>query len=321
MLRFLPVLMALTAGDAAVDWRKDYDAAGAEARKTGRLLLLHFSLADRPVCRTMDEETFGNADVVQALRDRFVSVRADIEAQPKLFEETIGGRGGLASCVLDADGDVISARNGYAGPEEFLRFLEKAVAGRVRIQAAHRALAASPDSAPGLLALAEAYRESDSLRRAEAAYLRALERSSGRDDAGSKATAAACHERMARLKVMRGKNLEARRHLEEARRLDPEGRSAPRERLLLTEGLTLAVERRHAEAARVLQEALDRYPAGEEGDHLHYALGFVLHQEGRDKAALEALESIAARYPRSTWLAAAREQIDHIRNPQPDHVH
>jgi tetratricopeptide (TPR) repeat protein len=316
----LALLLSLSPPDG-VDWFKDYEIARTEARKHNRLILLHFFLAGRPVCKTMDEETFAKAEVLQALGDRYIAVRADIEVNSKLFEATIGGRGGLASCVVDATGDVLSARNGYAGPEEFVRFLEKAATGCGRIQAARELLRAGP-AAPGLLlALGEAYRENDSLRRAEECYARALESAEMGGEPGEKRASAKCHERMARFRVQRGKNLEARRHLESARKLDPEGLSAEKDRLQLTEGLILAVERRHAEAAKVLREGLRLYPGSDEVDHMSYALGFVLHQDSQDKPALEALESVVRLYPRSSWVAAAREQIEHIRNPQPDHVH
>ncbi|MBI3854951.1 MAG: thioredoxin family protein [Planctomycetes bacterium] len=312
-LGLLPVVSA----DVGVDWRKDYDTARAEAREKGRLILLHFTLAGRPLCKTMDEETFADAGVARAARERFVSVRVDAEAKPELFEATIGGRGGLASCVVDAGGDVISALHGYAGSKAFLLFLERAEAGLAAVKSAREALARSPNDAALLHGLGEAYRSADSLRRAEECYRQALEQAKP----GQEGAAAASHERLARLRVMRGKNLEARKHLEEARRLDPEGRTSAADRLLLTEGLTLAVERKHREAARVLEEALKRFPSSGEADHMTFALGFVLHQDGQDKPALEALEGAAKRFPESSWLPAIREQIEHIRNPRPDHTH
>jgi tetratricopeptide (TPR) repeat protein len=120
---------------------------------------------------------------------------------------------------------------------------------------------------------------------------------------------------------MRGRNLEARTHLEAARKLDPEAKSTAADRLLLTEGLILAVERRHPEAAALLRDGLKRHSSSAEADHMLYALGFVLHQASQDSQALEVLEEAARRYPASAWLPAVREQIEHIKNPQPDHTH
>jgi tetratricopeptide (TPR) repeat protein len=300
---------------SGIDWRTDYDRARLEAREAGRRIVLHFTLPGRPICRAMDEETFGNPDVARRIRETFIGVRLDVEAKPELFEAAIGSRGVLATCVTDADGDVISELRGYAGPQAFLRFLEKAERGAVEIKAARERLAARPEDPALLYALGEAYRDSDSPRRADECYQKAIARG------GASPAVAASHERLARFRVMRGKNLEARSHLDAARKLDPEGKAAAPDRLLLTEGLILAVERRHAEAAAVLRDALKRYPASGEADHALYALGFVLHQANQDKPALEALEDAARRFPESPWLPAVKEQIDHIKNPQPDHTH
>jgi tetratricopeptide (TPR) repeat protein len=279
------------------------------------LLLLHFHMAGRPVCKAMDDETFANADVARAARERFVSVRVDVDSHPKLFESTIGGRGGLATCVLDGQGDVLSALHGFAGPQPFLRFLQRAEAAAGAVKGARDAMAAAPDDPAKIHALAELYRAADSLRRADECYRKVVELHP------ASAVAAACHERLARLRVMRGKNVDARTHLAEARRLDPDGRAAPPDRLLLTEGLALAVERKHAEAARVLEQALRSHPSSPEADHMLYALGFVLHQDRQDKPAMAAFERALREHPQSTWLPAVREQIEHIRNPQPDHEH
>lgn len=300
--------------DVGIDWRKDYETARAEAREKGRLVLLHFYSSGRPLAKTMDDETFAQPDIARAIVDRFVGVRVDIDASPALFESTIGGKGGLATCVVDDGGDVISALHGFAAPLQFLQFLMRAEAGYPAIKAAREAAAKAPSDPSALHRLGEAYRAADSLRRAEECYRQVVELGDGRE-------AALSHERLARLRIMRGKNLEARKHLQEARRLDPEGKWGGADRLMLTEGLTLAVERKHVEAARVLREALRLHPASEETDHVMYALGFVLHQDGQDKPALEVLESARQRFPSSSWAGAMKEQIEHIRNPQPDHTH
>jgi hypothetical protein len=131
-----------------IDWRKDYESARAEAREKGRLILLHFYLEGRPVCKTMAEETFGHADVARAAREKFVSVRVDVDARPELFEATIGGRGGLATCVVDGEGDVVSALHGFAAPAAFLRFLERAETSSVAVKSAREAAAKARPTGP-----------------------------------------------------------------------------------------------------------------------------------------------------------------------------
>src|SRR5262249_29577679 len=105
--------------------------------------------------------------------------------------------------------------------------------------------------------------------------------------------------------------------LEAYRKLDPTGLLPWTDRILLTEGLTFAVERKHKDAARVLQEALRRFPPSDEAGPLVFALGVVLPQDGQDKPALETLEAALKRFPASSWVAPIKEQIDHIRNPNP----
>jgi len=303
--------------DVGISWRSDYDAARKEARDKGRLVLVHFFLAGRPVCKMMEDETLAHAEVARVANEKFVCVRIDVDAKPDLFDATIGGRGGLATCVVDPDGDVVSALHGFAGPEPFRRFLESADRGYPGLAAAREDSARAPGDLTKLHALGEAYRKLESLRRAEACYRKVVEAGA----AAPPRVLASCHERLARFRVMRGKNLEARKHLEAYRALDPQGSLPWTDRILLTEGLTLAVERKHQDAARVLQEALRRFPSSEEADHLTFALGFVLHQDGQDKPALEALEAGVKRFPDSFWIPAMKEQIEHIRNPQPDHTH
>lgn len=303
-----------------IEWRVDVDSARLEARKAGRLLLVYFHLLDRPLCRTMEEEVLSKPEAAQAVGDRFVAVRADIDVHGALLESILGHRAGLATGVLDTDGDVVSARKGYVALPDFVKFLDRAAAGAPRIREA-RAAAAQGRTAGRVLALAEEYRACDSVRRAEQSYLEALEAAGSPIEAPVRGAAAACHDRLARIRIAQGRNLEARKHLEQARALDPEGRSARKDRLLLTEGLTLAVERRHAEAARVLKECVEGQADDEEADHAVYALGFVLHQSNRDAEALRVFEDGLKRFPRSTWAAAMKEQIGHIKNPQPDHTH
>src|SRR5258708_257467 len=185
---------------SGIDWRTDYDAARIEAREKGRRIVLHFFMTGRPICRAMDEETFGQAEVARVVRDRFIGVRMDVEARPDLFEAAIGSRGVLATCVMDGDGDVLSELRGFAGPQAFLQFLAKAESAYSAVKAAREALAAAPADAVRNYALAEAYREADSPRRAEECYRKVL--------AGTSAppALAASHQQLPRPKWMRGRN-------------------------------------------------------------------------------------------------------------------
>jgi tetratricopeptide (TPR) repeat protein len=285
-----------------VAWGRDIEAALAEAKRADKLLVLHFQLEGRPLCKAMTEETFADADVKRRL-SAFVPVFVDMAARPELFDRTVGGKGALGTAVVDAALDPVSVLPGYAGAADFLRFLDAAQKGYPRLKEAR----AKAVDAPGLHALGDVYRDLESPRRAEACWREASGRGHG-----------ASHERLARALVLRGKNLEARAQLEAFRKA---GLDAGRDRAGLTEGMILALERRHAEAVRVLDDALRSHPASEEADQMLLALGFVRHQLGEDARAIEMLESLLARFPSSPWAPEAKARIGHIRNPPPDHEH
>src|SRR5881396_2936506 len=124
------------AAETGIAWRRDYGAALVEAQKQGRLLVVHFWLEGRPLVQAMNAETFAHPEVVKLSDERFVNVKVNIAARPELFEKIVGGSGGLATCILDAEGDVVSALPGYADAPAYLQFLMKAEKGYGRLKAA-----------------------------------------------------------------------------------------------------------------------------------------------------------------------------------------
>ncbi len=294
-----------------IAWRQDYEAGLAEARASGRRVVVHFQVRGRPAGQAMAEETFAHAEVVRR-SSAFLCVWVDIDRKPELFDALLGGKGALGTCVVDGEGDVVSALPGYAGPNEYVRFLDRAEKGYAGLRAAREKAQGGPEA---MLALAEAYRELESPRRAEDCYRKVIEAG------GTGTSAAVAHERLARYRVMRGRNVEARRHVAEYRRLDPENRAGRADRILLTEGLAFYVERKFDECRRTIEEALAKHPASPEADHMMLSLGVVLHESGDDKRAMPILEEMLRKFPDSPWAPEARLRIEHIKNPPPDHTH
>ncbi|HYE99306.1 MAG TPA: tetratricopeptide repeat protein, partial [Planctomycetota bacterium] len=184
---------------------------------------------------------------------------------------------------------------------------DRAEKGTERLRAAREAAAKGPSER---LALGDVYAELDSPARAEACW---------REAAGAGgATGGRAHGRLARLMVRRGRNVEARAHLAEARRLDPDGEA---DRRALTEAMALVLERKGAEARGLLEGALTRWPDGPEADQMHLALGHVRHELGDDRGAIAALQEALRRWPSSPWTPAIRQRLDHVRNPPADHEH
>jgi tetratricopeptide (TPR) repeat protein len=311
----LGLILAGAAAQEGIPWRGDYESALAEARASGKLLLVHFRAEGRPLAVSMNEGTFRDARVARRAAEGFVCVRVEIAARPHLFREAVGTAGGLATCVFDGEGDVIAVLPGFADAETFLRFLGRAGEGYPRLKAARDEAERRPAEARPRLTLGEAYESLGSLRRAEACFRKVLEMAPGLPEA------AAAHERLARLAVQRGRNLEAREHLAEYRRRDPEGKGGRADRALLTEALILSLERRPAEAARRAEEALAAHPASLEADRLLLVAGWSWHEAGEDARAIAHLEGLRRRFPDSPWSARAAERLEHIRNPAHGHEH
>ncbi len=309
------------AAETGIAWRRDYGAALVEAQKQRRLLVVHFWLEGRPLVQAMSAETFAHPEVVKLSNDMFINVKVDINGRPELFEKAVGGRGGLATCILDAGGDVVSVLPGYADAPAYLQFLTKAERGYGKLKAARAAARKSPKEAGALCGLAETYEELGSPRRAEQEFENVIRLGSQRPAGEAGKFVCLSHERVARLLALRGKNLDARKHVAAYRRADPDNRLGRLDRILLTEALIFWIERRFSDSIRALEEGMQRFPSSAERDRMLLAMGVVLHESGNDPKALEALVKLIKEYPVSPILSQAREQIVHIKNPPPDHQH
>jgi tetratricopeptide (TPR) repeat protein len=304
-------------------WKVDYDDALAQAGKQRRLLVVHFWLGGRPLVKSMNDETFTHPEVTRISNAGFVNLKVDIASRPDLFERTVEGRGGLATCVLDASGDVVSVLHGYADPQTYLRFLRKAESGYPKLKVAREAASRRPGDLAALQLLAETYLELGSSRRAEECLQKLLHQAlkGNQPGASQKKLAAYAHERVARLRALRGKNREAALHVLEYRKLDPGTRFGRHDRVLLTEALIAWIERRLRDALLKLEEGLEKFPGSQERDQMLLAMGVVLHESGSDAAALQVLEKLLREYPSSQSIEQAKDQISHIKNPPLDHTH
>ena len=317
------VVMSHSFAADRIAWIKDYETALAQAKRQGKLIVAHFWLEGRPLHKAMDEETFSNPEVVKFSNERFLNVKINIGARPELFEKTMGGRGGLGTCVLDGSGDVVSSLPGYADSSTYLAFLRRADRGHAKLKIARAAAAKSPRNPAVLITLAETYEALGSPRRSEELYGKVLglgERGKGMPEPLARYVATA-HERLARFRALRGRNLEATHHVGEYRKVDRDNRFRRLDRILLTEALVAWMERRFTASIRILEDALARYPASQERDHMLLALGTVIHEGGEDQRALEILLKLIKDYPQSPTIVQAREQIAHIKNPPLDHQH
>lgn len=129
------LLMALAApaarpappGAAAVSWRPWSPAAFDQARAQGKPVFLYLEAVWCHWCHVMQKTTLRDPDVVRLLADRFVTIKADHDAEPML-----AGRyrdwGWPALVFYAPDGTEIVKRRGHIEPADFARLLRAIVA-------------------------------------------------------------------------------------------------------------------------------------------------------------------------------------------------
>jgi uncharacterized protein len=116
-----------------IAWRPWGDAAFAEARSSGKPILLSLSAVWCHWCHVMDETTYSNADVISTVNDGFVPVRVDNDRRPDINRRYNMG-GWPSTGFLTAEGEVITGAT-YVPPHAML----DALARVSEFYAAHRA--------------------------------------------------------------------------------------------------------------------------------------------------------------------------------------
>lgn len=300
--------------EGATSWSDDYAAARIAARRRHRLVLMQFCVEERPLCGRVRQETETDPALTRAIAGRFLGVWMDARREAALFQRLTGEHGAMATCIVDADEDVVTLWSGFADGDVYRDLLDRAWAGFPALVRARRLALRDPDDLASAFRLAEAYGGLDSPRRARQTYERVVELAVS-CPARSAPVAAAAHERLARLDVARGRNLEARGHLETAARLDRTRRLVPLDRLALSEALILFTERRLVEARDRLVGLLQGWPESSERPQALFTLGLLQHELRDDAGALATLAEVRDGAAPARWRSAAVQQIAHINDP------
>lgn len=122
--------------DAATDgiqWFK-YDQGVAKAKAEGKPIVIDFYTDWCGYCKKMDRSTFKDPQVIAFLRDNFVTVRVNGEAQTmvshegeqmseRMLTQTYGVRGFPTFWFLDSEGKRIGPAPGFKPTETFLPLL------------------------------------------------------------------------------------------------------------------------------------------------------------------------------------------------------
>lgn len=119
-------------GTSARGWMTDPQAAYAEARTTGRPLLIEFTAKSCPPCIVMEQTTFRNAAVLHALRHDVVPLRLDMTFptdERLALADRYGVVGWPAILLATPDGDIfpdLSMIGKIIAPEQLLAHIAKA---------------------------------------------------------------------------------------------------------------------------------------------------------------------------------------------------
>lgn len=301
--RLLALAVALSCAGCrtAVAWRADTVAAITEARARGQELVVFFALPGRELSDRMQQQL--DAPSVQAaLADGdFAATIADGVLRKNLYQAWIGFGEGMGTAVLGTDGVCHAARPGPQDPDELAAWLRLCARSRPALAAARAAVTGERPEPLAQHTLGCLYLQLGCTRLAEPLLL----------DAATAGVADARH-RLARLYALDGNLAAARRWLVHGPRTGP---------ALVSEGYVRFKERRYQDAVAVLDEALASGELGDERQRALLFLGKALHEDKQDQRAVLLLEGLAREGTGSTFEAAARHTLQHLRDPQHGHTH
>ncbi|MEX2479541.1 MAG: DUF255 domain-containing protein [Gammaproteobacteria bacterium] len=106
-----------------IEWRAWSPEAFAEARRSGKLILLDVGMEGCTACRNMSEITYADAAVIARVAANFIPIQVDAEARPDLGER-YSDWAWPATVFMTPDAEQVLALRGNRLPQNFLPILD-----------------------------------------------------------------------------------------------------------------------------------------------------------------------------------------------------
>ena len=110
----------------AIEWQELSAKTFDEAKKDDKIILLNLEANWCHWCHVMEDKTYANKEVINYLKQHFITVKADQDAHPELSNR-YKDYGWPATIFINADGVDVVKRAGFIAPDNFLKLLKAIV--------------------------------------------------------------------------------------------------------------------------------------------------------------------------------------------------
>ena len=296
----------------AMDWKKDYDAALLEAGKAARYLVVHFAGPNCPPCKKMDEVTYANPKVIEHCNRSFVNVWVYLDKENPLAKQ-FGIHNIPTTCLLTPEGARVRKWEGYLGPEDYVKGLDRAVAAYKGLREIEPALRAEPESFELQRKIAAYYEDLGQPRRAADALKKAAAKTA--DPKTQANLLARALGQLYDVEIDEALNDEILALAAQLDKTDGDGALGQKANALAARAQVAMNREKPAEAIKLFEEIADKHAASEKAPAALLWLGELYHHHLKDgKRAEKALKTILEKYPKSDVVEDAKEMLEHLKD-------